>query len=85
MQNREFHHFVAAYTLLLVATPGQPWHPLHPHIGRAKPLLEGTRRERQMVPGRKRLAQLRVIYVVPKVLLCISYSLLPFTLLLSLH
>lgn len=38
-----------------------------------------------MVPGRNRLAQLRVIYVVPKVLLCISYSLLPFTLLLSLR
>lgn len=38
-----------------------------------------------MAPGRKRLAQLRVIYDVPKVLLCILYSLLPFTLLLSLR
>lgn len=37
-----------------------------------------------MVSGRQRLTQLRIIYV-PKVLLCISYSLLPFTLLLSLR
>lgn len=63
-----------------------PWPALAPPapIRRAKPSLEGTRRERQMVPARKTLAQLWVIYVVLKVLLCILYSLLSFTLLLSL-
>lgn len=65
--------------------PGQPWHLPHLHTGKAKALLKGTRRERQMVLGRKTSAQLRVIYVVPKVLLCISYSLLPLALLLPLH
>uniref|UniRef100_A0A803YRS9 GST N-terminal domain-containing protein n=1 Tax=Meleagris gallopavo TaxID=9103 RepID=A0A803YRS9_MELGA len=40
---------------------------------------------RQMVPGRRRLAQLQAIYPSPKVLLCILYPLLPFTLLPSLH
>lgn len=59
--------------------PSQPWHIPHTRVSRAKPLLKGTRRERQMVPGRKRLAQLRVIYLVPKVLLCISFYLLSST------
>lgn len=40
---------------------------------------------RQMVPGRRRLAQLWAIYPSPKVLLCILYLLLPFTLPPSLH
>lgn len=81
MENREFHHFVAVYSLLLAATPASPG-TSHTHaLAEPSPCW----RDRQMVPGRTRLAQLRVIYVVPKVLLCISYSLLPFTLLLSLR
>lgn len=47
------------------------WLPLRPALALPAP-AGGTKRERQMVPGRKRLAQLWPISLAPKLLLCLS-------------
>lgn len=65
-ENREFQHFMTVHSLLLAPTPASPGTSRTSTLAEPRPpLLEGTRRERQMVPGRKTLAQLWEIYAIP--------------------